>query len=79
MLLNGVGDTRLPNFQNIDIHVERPVKIGTLRFIPSMDVFNLSNLNTIQAIRSRENAANANQVQAILAPRVARFGIKFNW
>jgi hypothetical protein len=79
VLLNGVGDTRLPNYQNVDFHVERPVKVGTVRFVPSMDIFNVNNFNTIQAIRSRENASNANQVQAILAPRVVRFGIKFSW
>jgi hypothetical protein len=50
-----------------------------VRFVPSMDIFNVSNFNTIQAIRSRQNATNANQVQAILAPRVARFGLKFTW
>jgi hypothetical protein len=79
VLLNPVGETRLPNYQNIDFHVERPVHVGATRFVPSLDVFNVGNYNTIQAIRSRQNAANANQIQAILAPRVIRFGIKFNW
>jgi hypothetical protein len=79
VLLNPVGDTRLPNYQNVDFHVDRAVKVGTVRFVPSLDVFNVGNFNTIQAIRSRQNAANANQIQAILAPRVVRFGIKFNW
>ena len=79
VLLNPVGDTRLPNYQNVDFHVERPVHVGVARFVPSLDVFNVGNYNTIQAIRSRQNAANANQIQAILAPRVVRFGIKFNW
>jgi hypothetical protein len=79
VLLNPVGETRLPNYQNVDFHVERAVRVGTTRFVPSLDVFNVGNFNTIQAIRSRQNAANANQIQAILAPRVVRFGIKFNW
>ena len=79
VLLNPVGDTRLPNYQNIDFHVDRAVKVGTVRFVPSLDVFNVGNYNTIQAIRGTQNATNANQVQAILAPRVIRFGIKFNW
>jgi len=79
ILLNPVGETRLPNYQNLDFHVERPVRAGTVRFVPSLDVFNVNNSNTIQAIRSRQNASNANQIQAILAPRVVRFGIKFNW
>jgi len=79
VVLDPVGDQRLPNYQNLDFHVERPVRVNTLRFVPSIDVFNLSNLNTIQAIRGTQNAANANQIQAILAPRVVRFGIRFNW
>ena len=79
ILLNPVGDTRLPNFQNVDFHVERPVRVQTVRFVPTLDIFNVGNWNTIQAIRSRQNAANANQIQAILAPRVVRLGIKFNW
>jgi hypothetical protein len=79
LLLNPVGETRLPNFQNIDFHLERPVRLQTIRFIPSLDIFNVGNSNTIQAIRSRQNAQNANQIQAIVAPRVIRFGIKVNW
>ena len=79
VLLDPVGESRLPNFQNVDFHAERPIKVGAVRFVPSLDVFNLGNLNTIQAIRGTQNASNANQVQALLAPRVMRFGIKFNW
>jgi hypothetical protein len=79
VLLDPVGDTRLPNYQNIDFHIERPIHSHNMRLTPSLDVFNLSNGNTIQAIRSRQNASNANQIQAILAPRVVRFGIKFGW
>jgi Carboxypeptidase regulatory-like domain len=79
VLLNPVGETRLPNFQNLDFHVERAVKISRLNFVPSLDVFNVANANTVQAIRSRQNASNANQIQAIVAPRVIRFGVRVNW
>jgi hypothetical protein len=79
VLLNGVGDTRLPNFQNLDFHIDRAVKIGTVRFLPAFDVFNVFNSNIIQAVRTVENAANANQIQAIVAPRVARFGVRVTW
>ena len=79
VLLNPVGDTRLPNYQNLDFHVERPIRFAGVRFIPSLDVFNVTNGNTIQAIRSRQNASNANQIQAIVAPRVLRFGVRVNW
>jgi hypothetical protein len=79
VLLNPVGETRLPNFQNLDFHVERGVRFGGVNFVPSLDVFNVANSSTIQAIRSRQNAANANQIQAIVAPRVIRFGVRVNW
>ena len=79
VLLNPVGETRLPNFHNLDFHVERAVKVRQLNFVPSLDVFNVANSATIQAIRSRQNASNANQIQAIVAPRVIRFGVRMNW
>jgi hypothetical protein len=79
LLLDAVGDNRMPNFQNLDVHVERPVTTGTLRFVPSLDVFNVANSNTIQAIRGTQNASTANNIQAIVAPRIVRFGIRFSW
>jgi hypothetical protein len=79
ILMNPVGDTRLPNYGNLDFHVDRPVKFGTLRLLPTLDVFNVTNSNTIQGVRTTQNATNANQVQAITAPRVLRFGLRFNW
>jgi hypothetical protein len=79
VLLDNVGENRLPNYQNVDFHVERPVHLMNLRLIPSLDVFNLSNSNTVQAIRGTQNAANANQIQAIVAPRVIRFGVRVNF
>ena len=79
VLLNPVGETRLPTFHNVDFHVERAVRVMNLNFVPSLDVFNVANANTVQAIRSRQNASNANQIQAIVAPRVIRFGVRVNW
>ena len=79
ILLDGVGTNRLPNYQNVDFHVERPVRVGTIRFIPSLDVFNVSNANTIQALQRTQNGAIANNISAVLAPRVARVGIRVNW
>jgi Carboxypeptidase regulatory-like domain/TonB-dependent Receptor Plug Domain len=79
ILLNGVGDTRLPNYYNLDFHIDRPIHVGTATFTPQLDVFNLGNNNIIQAVRVTENAANANQIQAITAPRVARFGLRVSW
>jgi hypothetical protein len=76
LLLNNVGDSRLPNFQNLDFHLERPIRFGATSWLPSVDVFNVFNSNTVQAIRGVQNANNANSIQAIVAPRVVRFGMR---
>jgi hypothetical protein len=79
VLLDKVGSERLPNYQNIDFHIERPISFARAHFVPSIDVFNIANSDTIQAIRGTQNASNANQIQAIVAPRVVRFGVRVNW
>jgi len=79
VLLDGVGDNRLPTFQNLDFHVERPIKMGHVRFNPSLDVFNLANSNTVLALQRTQNSAIANNISQIVAPRVARFGIRVTW
>ena len=43
--------------------------------LPSFDMFNLLNANTVMGRRTNQNAANANQVFGILAPRIARIGM----
>jgi len=79
VLLDPVGDNRLPTYQNLDFHVERPVKLGTARIIPSMDVFNLGNMNTVLALQRQQNSTIANNISQVLAPRVIRFGVRLNW
>jgi hypothetical protein len=88
VLLDPVGDNRLPNFQNLDFHLERPIKFGTVRWIPSLDIFNVGNGNTIQALQRQQNDAamvngqlvsHANNISAVTAPRVVRFGIRVAW
>jgi len=79
LILDPIGENRLPTYQNLDLHVERPISFGSVRFIPSVDAFNVTNNDTIQALRGNQNATNANFIQAIVAPRVIRFGIRVNW
>ena len=79
LLLDNVGESRLPTYQNLDLHLDRAVKVGTLRLVPTFDLFNVFNSGTEQAIRGTQNSSNANFIQALTAPRVARFGIRLNW
>jgi hypothetical protein len=79
VLLDQVGDNRLPNFQNLDLHVERPIAFAGTHVIPSVDLFNVGNWNSVQAYQRQQNANNANNISAVVAPRVLRFGVRFNW
>jgi len=84
VLIDPIGDSRLPNYQNLDFHVERPIRVGTTRWIPAIDLFNVLNGNTEQAIRGVQASntgavTNANAIQAVVAPRVARFGVRVTW
>ena len=79
ILLDPIGKNRLPDFQNLDLHFERPITLWKSHFVPSLDIFNVTNNNTIQAMRGNQNASNANNIQAIVAPRVLRFGLRVNW
>jgi hypothetical protein len=76
VLLDPVGNNRLPNFQNLDFRVDRPFKFGNSRWIPSMDIFNLFNSNTILALQRQQNATTANNISQVVAPRVVRFGLR---
>src|SRR5207237_6299506 len=79
LILDPIGENRLPNYQNLDLHLERPLTFVSARLVPAIDIFNVTNNNTIQALRGNQNAANANNIQAIVAPRVLRFGVRVNW
>jgi hypothetical protein len=79
VLLDGIGQNRLPNYQNLDFHIERPVFLGTARLVPALDMFNVMNANTGQALQRTQNAATANQISAVVAPRVVRLGVKVSW
>jgi hypothetical protein len=79
VLLDPVGENRLPNYSNLDFHVDRPVKLGTVRFVPALDVFNVFNGNTVQAMQRQQNSTIANNISALTAPRVLRVGVRVTW
>ena len=90
VLVDPMGSERLPNVTVLDFRVDRPFQLAGVRFIPSIDIFNLTNSNTVQSRRrivyTYNNAtgvgsvpSNANNVSSIISPRVIRFGIRVNW
>jgi hypothetical protein len=80
VLLDPLGDVRLPNVYTLDLRVDKAFTVArNLRVAPSMDVFNLTNVNTILARRRNQAAGNANLISGIVAPRVIRFGFRVTW
>jgi hypothetical protein len=79
VLLEPLGENRFDNFQIFDLRIDRSFAFGDARVIPGLDIFNVSNGNTVLARRRNQNASNANQVSGIVAPRVIRFGVRVQW
>jgi hypothetical protein len=77
--LDPLGDFRYDNLHTVDLRASRNFRFGTVTVIPAIDVFNLTNTNTVQAQNRNQAAANANLVSGILPPRVARFGVALRW
>lgn len=75
VLLDPVGQTRFPSFATMDFRADRAFSVGNAKFKASYDLFNIFNANTVMGKRANQNAANANQVFGILAPRIARVGL----
>jgi hypothetical protein len=59
----------------MDFRLDRAFIVGGTKLVPSFDMFNLFNASTVMGQRTNQNAANANQVFGILAPRIARVGM----
>ncbi len=76
LLLEPLGETRLPNLWYMDLRVEKSFNIKTTRWSAMMDVFNLTNSATILSRHRRQNLSNANQIDDILSARILRFGVR---
>jgi hypothetical protein len=71
------GTVHLPAYTQLDTHVDKTFRFANRRKVSlNLDVFNLLNEATILGRTTRQDASNANYVTTILAPRVARFGLK---
>jgi hypothetical protein len=90
VLLKPLGDNRLPDVFVLDFKVDKAFTFGSLRLIPSMDVFNATNANTVQSRRRNmytynsttlvgSSPANASFVSSIISPRVLRFALRATW
>ncbi len=77
--LDPLGDVRYVTLLTGDLRLVWSFRFGSITLIPALDVFNLTNTDTVQAINRQQAAANANTISGILPPRVARLGISARW
>lgn len=78
--LQKLGENRLGTYNNLNLRVDKAVKLhGSSKVTLSVDVFNALNNDTILSRRRTQNAANANLISALVAPRVIRFGARMTW
>ena len=77
--IDPLGENRYDNMHTVDLRLDRNFRFGSVSVVPAVDVFNLTNANTVQAMNKNQSAANANQVSGILPPRVARVGVAVRW
>jgi hypothetical protein len=68
---------RYDNYYQVDLHVDKAVSLGASRRVTlNADLFNALNNNVVLAQVERQNTSTANTISTLLAPRVARFGVK---
>jgi hypothetical protein len=79
VLIEPQGTSHYPTFSQLDLHWDKAFRTGQRRIQFNVDVFNVMNAATVLARTTRQDSAQANYVTSILAPRVARFGVKVNF
>jgi len=77
--IDELGANRYDDLHTVDLRLDRTFRFRTLTVAPAVDLFNLTNANTVQAMNKNQSASNANQVSGILPPRIARFGVSVRW
>ena len=73
------SDVRYDNFYQVDMRVEKQFTFGRTKWSAAFDVFNLLNSNVVLGREDQMNSTRANFVEEVLAPRVARFGVRMSF
>jgi hypothetical protein len=79
LLVQDVGQYRLPTLKSLDLRVEKEVLLGRTRVALDFDVFNLFNSGTVLGRQYDVQASNFNAITEIMNPRIARFGVRFGF
>jgi hypothetical protein len=66
-------------FRQVDLRLDKILKVGRTKLIASLDCFNAFNEDIVLDRIERQNASNANNVTEVLAPRVLRLGLRMQF
>jgi hypothetical protein len=74
-----VGDYRLPAVKSLDARVEKLFTFQRAQIAVDLDVFNVLNSGTVLGRIYDVSSTKFNQVAEIMNPRIARFGVRFQF
>ncbi|MCC7417172.1 MAG: TonB-dependent receptor, partial [Acidobacteria bacterium] len=69
---------RTDNVNVFDLRVDRGIKIKNYRIAPFLDLYNLSNTNSVLDITITSGSSYLRPIN-IVSPRIARVGVKVDW
>jgi hypothetical protein len=91
ILIGRVGDRRLRYVYELDLRLEKSFPLGSVRIVPSLDVFNATNENTVLSRDGRVGSYDArrerpfrqratfNQITQVEGPRIFRAGVRVSF
>lgn len=74
-----LDDNRYPNLWDADVRIAYTVNLSPVKFLLSLDVFNVFNAGTTLSQNRNLSASAFGTINEIIAPRVARLGVKFQF
>jgi hypothetical protein len=79
LLIGDVDKERLPSVTSLDARIGKEFAFNRVRFNVDLDVFNVTNTNTVLGRQYNLRVTNADNVLEIMNPRVLRLGLRFNF
>lgn len=79
LLVNNVAQFRLPAVNELDVRIEKAVKVRQFNFDVDLDVFNALNSGTVLGRVYDIRLTTLNNVREIMDPTVARIGVRFHF
>jgi hypothetical protein len=82
LLVDDVGEFRLPTVSSLDARIEKAFKIQRSTLALDLDIFNITNASTVlgrQFDARLTGATGFNKTLEIMNPRILRLGVRFNF